>query len=96
MMVIPCLSDLIRDWMDDKPELHRIIIHKVKDGRATATSDVVGRLLVGNWLVGYIEDDYVDLRYANRNGGNTFGIVHATDPDFFNKLYMDFLKIGVI
>lgn len=86
--VTPVLTDFVRDWMDDKPELHGITIHKVIDNRTTRNSDVVGRICLnltnGFAILGYVEDDMVEFSSPGE-------IIHAADPDFFDKLYERFI-----
>lgn len=96
--IAPCLTDLVRDWMDDKPELDKIIIHKIADDRAAATSEVVGRIIIpsssgGYWTPGYIEDTFVEIEYVDNDNKIVSSFTYAADPEFFDKLYKDFLQI---
>lgn len=93
--VEPVLTDFVRDWMEDKPELHAITIHKVIDSRSVLQgrpSDVVGRIILNNrpgdgfCILGYIEDDRVEVSYTGE-----LCTIYAADPDFFDKLYEVFV-----
>lgn len=91
--IIPCLTDLIRDWKHEQPDMHDIIIHKREDGI---------HIIINNkdaYVYGLIEADkvlfgkvYKDLRdntakvYESR-------AIYAADPDFFNQLREEFISI---
>jgi hypothetical protein len=86
--IIPCLTDLIRDWKRDKPELDEIIIHKREDG-----IHVIIRNSKSNsaYIFGYIESDKAILGTISPHSKPR--IIYAANPDFFDLLYKEFMSI---
>jgi hypothetical protein len=87
--IVPCLTDLIRDWKHEKLELSEIIIHKREDGLNIILRNTTND---GAYVFGYIEEDRVILGLSNQDPPRSYTI-HAANPDFFNLLYSEFMSI---